>query len=130
MKILVVDDEIKIANTLAERLRLRGLETSTAYTGESALSLLGKETFDAMVLDLRLPDLDGIDVLKRTMNAFPNIRVAILSGHGTDADFKACLEIGAIACFQKPANIKNLTEALTDLRYQGEDKNPANHRAV
>jgi DNA-binding response OmpR family regulator len=114
MKILVVDDEKKIADTLAERLRLRGFDAVTVYDGASALSMVHEESFDGIVLDLRLPDINGIEVLRQTMKEFPAIRVVILSGHGTESDFQTSLELGAIACFQKPADIAKLTKALAE----------------
>ena len=112
MKILVVDDEKKIADALAQRLGLRGFDAEPVYDGTSALSRLRQDTFDGVILDLRLPDIDGIQVLRQTMEAFPDMRVVILSGHGNDQDFKTCLELGAVACFHKPANILKLIEAL------------------
>ena len=121
MKILVVDDEKKIANALAERLGLRGFDATPVYDGTSALSLLGKDTFDGMILDLRLPDIDGIEVLRQTKEEFPNIRIVILSGHGNEQDFKTCLELGAIACFHKPANILKLTEALAQAEVKSDE---------
>lgn len=121
MKILVVDDEKKIANALAERLGLRGFDATPVYDGTSALSLLGKDTFDGMILDLRLPDIDGIEVLRQTKGKFPNIGIVILSGHGNEQDFKTCLELGAIACFHKPANILKLTEALAQAEVKSDE---------
>lgn len=121
MKILVVDDEKKIANALAERLGLRGFDATPVYDGTSALSLLGKDTFDGIILDLRLPDIDGIEVLRQTKERFPNIGIVILSGHGNEQDFKTCLELGAIACFQKPANILKLTEALAQAEVKSDE---------
>ena len=121
MKILVVDDEKKIANALAERLGLRGFDATPVYDGTSALSLLGKDTFDGMILDLRLPDIDGIEVLRQTKGRFPNIGIVILSGHGNEQDFKTCLELGAIACFHKPANILKLTEALAQAKVKSDE---------
>ena len=112
MRILVVDDETKFANALAERLKLRGFEAEPVYDGTSALSTLRTDAFDGVILDLRLPDIDGIDVLRQTKEARPEIRVVILSGHANEHDFSTCLELGAIACFHKPANIANLIEAL------------------
>jgi DNA-binding response OmpR family regulator len=114
MKILIVDDEKKIADVLTERLKLRGLDATAVYTGESALALLKKEAFDGLLLDLRLPGIDGIDVLRHTMKRFPEARVVILSGHGTDEDFRTCLKLGAVACFHKPAKISHLVEKLTN----------------
>lgn len=121
MKILVVDDEKKIANALAERLGLRGFDATPVYDGTSALSLLGKDTFDGIILDLRLPDIDGIEVLRQTKGKFPNIGIIILSGHGNEQDFKTCLELGAIACFHKPANILKLTEALAQAEVKSDE---------
>ena len=121
MKILVVDDEKKIANALAERLGLRGFDATPVYDGTSALSLLGKDTFDGIILDLRLPDIDGIEVLRQTKGKFPNIQIVILSGHGNEQDFKTCLELGAIACFHKPANILKLTETLAQAKVKSDE---------
>ena len=121
MKILVVDDEKKIANVLAERLGLRGFDATPVYDGTSALSLLGKDDFDGIILDLRLPDIDGIEVLRQTKGKFPNIGIVILSGHGNEQDFKTCLELGAIACFHKPANILKLTEALAQAEVKSDE---------
>jgi len=121
MKILVVDDEKKIANVLAERLGLRGFDATPVYDGTSALSLLGKDTFDGIILDLRLPDIDGIEVLRQTKGKFPNIGIVILSGHGNEQDFKTCLELGAIACFHKPANILKLTETLAQAEVKSDE---------
>jgi DNA-binding response OmpR family regulator len=121
MRILVVDDEKKIANALAERLGLRGFDATPVYDGTSALSLLGKDTFDGIILDLRLPDIDGIEVLRQTKERFPNIGIVILSGHGNEQDFKTCLELGAIACFHKPANILKLTEALAQAEVKSDE---------
>ncbi len=121
MKILVVDDEKKIANALAERLGLRGFDATPVYDGTSALSLLGKDNFDGIILDLRLPDIDGIEVLRQTKEKFRNIRVVVLSGHGNEQDFKTCLELGAIACFHKPANILKLTETLAQAEAKSDE---------
>lgn len=113
MRILVVDDERKIADVLAARLKLRGFEAIPVYDGASALTRMRQGGFDGMILDLRLPDIDGIQVLKHTREKFPTTRVVILSGHGTEQDFITCRDLGAIACFQKPVNISKLAEALT-----------------
>lgn len=112
MKILVVDDEKKIADVLAERLGLRGFEATPVYNGKSALRRLQTETYNGMILDLRLPDIDGIEVLRQTMQASPGITVVIVSGHASEQDFKTCLELGAVACFHKPVEIARIAAAL------------------
>jgi len=112
MKILVVDDEKKIANVMSDRLGLRGFDAMAVYDGTSALFQLEKESFDGVVLDLRLPDIDGIEVLGKIAKDFPGIRVVVVSGHANDREFETCLQIGAIACFHKPVNIVAIIEAL------------------
>ncbi|MEE9518093.1 MAG: response regulator [Candidatus Adiutricales bacterium] len=121
MKIMIVDDEKKIADAMTERLRIRGFDAAAVYSGRSALQLLRKETFDGIVLDLRLPDIDGIEVLKRTMKEYPKMKVVILSGHGTDQEFQRCLKRGAKACFHKPANLSKITNVFYD-GYMKDDK--------
>jgi DNA-binding NarL/FixJ family response regulator len=75
------------------------------------------ESFDGMILDLRLPDIGGIEILERTMFLYDHVRVVILSGHASSTDFERCIELGAIACFQKPANIKHLVDTFqTELK--------------
>ncbi len=111
MKILIVDDETKIANVLSERMEIRGFETTPVYTGEDALGMLQKDTFSGMILDLRLPGIDGIEVLRRAREDFPDLKIIILSGHASDYDFQTCLDLGAVACFQKPANISEIVKS-------------------
>ncbi|MFC1885274.1 response regulator [Thermodesulfobacteriota bacterium] len=110
MKILIVDDEVKIANVLSERFRLRGIDAIPVYDGKSALDLVKKDSFDGIVLDLRLPDIDGKEVLKQIRKEFQHIDVVILSGHANDQEFKKCMQMGAIVCFHKPANIQEIAE--------------------
>ena len=108
----VVDDEKKIANVLAARLGLRGFGAAAVYDGASALSQLRQNTFGGVILDLRLPDIDGVEVLRKVMEDFPDTRVVIVSGHANEQEFKACLEIGALACFHKPVNIDTIIKAI------------------
>ena len=116
MKILVVDDEKKFAKVLAERLRLRGFDVTPVFDGTSALTRLQEERFDGVVLDLRLPDMDGIQILRQTRVKLPDMRIVVLSGHATQQDFKTCRELGATACFHKPAKISELAQVLMDFR--------------
>ncbi len=111
MKILVVDDEIKIADILSERLNLRGFQADPVYDGSSALTRLQNEVFDGIILDLRLPDIDGLEILRRTRKNFPHIQVIVISGHGNDQLFQRCLALGATACFRKPLKINSIIEA-------------------
>jgi len=111
-RILLVDDEKEFVQTLSERLRMREMTTAVAYGGEEALAIAGKEETDVMVLDLKMPGINGYDVLKNMKAQRPHVEVIILTGHGSEEDRKRCLEMGAFAYLQKPADIDRLTETM------------------
>ena len=123
MKILIVDDEKKIADVMSERLGLRGFDVTPVYDGKSALSHIKEDTYDGVILDLRLPDIDGIEVLRQTMNLYPGMTVVIVSGHGSEQDFKTCLELGAVACFHKPVKIAAIAETLEQVEIKNDEFN-------
>ncbi|VFQ43414.1 response regulator [Desulfoluna butyratoxydans] len=111
-RVLLVDDEKEFVQTLSERLRMREMTTSVAYGGEEALAMAGKEETDVMVLDLKMPGVNGYDVLKNMKANRPHVEVIILTGHGSEEDRKRCLAMGAFAYLQKPADIERLTETM------------------
>jgi len=108
IKILVVDDEIAFANTLAQRLKMRDYKVGTAYDGEQALSKLKEEEPDVIVLDLKMPGMHGMDVLKKIKKVYPDIQVIILTGHGTDKDEEEAKRLGGFDFMKKPADIDHL----------------------
>ncbi len=111
-KILLVDDEREFVTTLSERLVMRDMGSVVAYDGESALDLVKTDEPEVMILDLRMPGIDGIEVLRRVKESNPQIEVIILTGHGSDADRKICMELGAFAYLQKPVDIDALSDTL------------------
>ena len=108
-KVLLVDDEQEFVQTLSERLNTRNYGSYPVFDGEQALDLLGSETPDVMVLDLKMPGMDGIEVLRKTKEANPDIEIIILTGHGSEEDKKICMELGAYAYLHKPIDIAELT---------------------
>jgi CheY-like chemotaxis protein len=126
MKILLVDDEREFVQTLSERLLIRDMGSSVAYDGESALELIKEDEPEVMILDLRMPGIDGIEVLKRVKKTNPAIEVIILSGHGSEADRESCMKMGAFAYLQKPVDIDELSETIkkanTQIRLKQKDK--------
>ena len=110
--VLLVDDEILFADSLAERLAMRDFDVRVAYNGLSALDLFTAHRPPLVVLDLRLPDLDGSEVLMHIMKHDPKARVVIITGHGSEADRKRCLGLGAVAFLNKPVRLQTLVEAL------------------
>ena len=111
-KLLLVDDEREFVKTLSERLFMRDVHSATAYDGESALSILTEDEPEVMILDLKMPGIDGIEVLRKVKTNHPEVEVIILTGHGSEADRKLCLSLGAFAYLQKPVDIDVLTETL------------------
>ena len=111
-KVLLVDDEREFVQTLSERLVMRDLGTAVAYDGESALQVVRDDEPEVMILDLRMPGIDGIEVLRRVKTNQPDIEVIILTGHGSDTDRETCMNLGAFAYLQKPVDIDELSETI------------------
>lgn len=111
-KVLLVDDEREFVQTLSERLQLRDMGSAVAYDGKSALELVDEDEPEVMILDLKMPGIDGFEVLKKVKKTRPEIEVIILTGHGSDVDRKVCMELGAFAYLQKPVDIDVLSETL------------------
>jgi two-component system, OmpR family, response regulator CpxR len=111
-KVLLVDDEREFVQTLSERLLMRDMGSVVAYDGESALELINEDEPEVMILDLRMPGIDGIEVLKRVKQTQPDIEIIILTGHGSDADRETCMKLGAFAYLQKPVDIDALSETI------------------
>jgi len=111
-KILLVDDEKEFVESLSERLELRNLDADIAYDGEQALQAVKEGDPDVMVLDLRMPGIDGIDVLRRVRKSHPDLQVIILTGHGTDKDAEQARQLGAFEYLQKPVDIDHLVGTL------------------
>lgn len=111
-KVLLVDDEREFVQTLSERLLMRDMGSAVAYDGESALELIREDEPEVMILDLKMPGIDGIEVLRRVKESRPEIEVIILTGHGTEKDRQICMDLGAFAYLQKPVDIDLLTATL------------------
>ena len=111
-KVLLVDDERDFVQTLSERLIMRDMGSAVAYDGESALTMIADEEPEVMILDLRMPGIDGIEVLRQVKSTNPDIEVIVLTGHGTEKDKDVCMELGAFAFLQKPVDIQLLSKTL------------------
>ena len=112
LKVLLVDDEKEFVESLSERMALRDLKAEVAYDGEQALKAIKEEEPDVMILDLRMPGIDGIEVLRKVKKDHPNLEVIILTGHGTDKDEQEARRLGATAFLKKPADLDQLVGAV------------------
>jgi DNA-binding NtrC family response regulator len=114
IRILLVDDEEDFVETLSKRLAKRGLSVLTALRGERALELLDANPVDVVVLDVKMPGLDGLEVLKRVKAGHPRVEVVLLTGH---ADMDAAIqgmELGAFDYLMKPTSIEELLYKIED----------------
>ena len=126
-RVLLVDDEKQFVQTLSERLQLRDMGTAVAYDGESALKLIARDEPEVMVLDLMMPGIDGIEVLKQVKQTRPEVEVIILTGHGSDEDRETCLSLGAFAYLHKPVDIEMLSRTINEANERIQHKR--GHRA-
>ena len=112
IKVLLVDDEKEFVNSLAERIEMRDMGSKIAYDGEQAMRLVQDEIPDVVVLDLRMPGIDGIEVLRRLKKQYPQVQVIVLTGHGSEKDERLAKELGAYEYLQKPTRIEQLTRLI------------------
>jgi DNA-binding response OmpR family regulator len=101
-RILVVDDEDGLRSFFVETLELGGHLVAQAADGEAALALLARQAFDLMLTDLRMPRLDGMELLRRVRAQFPEMEVIVLTAHGTVTTAVEALKLGAFDYLQKP----------------------------
>jgi DNA-binding NtrC family response regulator len=121
IKVLLVDDEKDFVNSLSERIQMRELDSKIAYNGEQALELVTDEIPDVVVLDLRMPGIDGLEVLERLKKNYPNVQVIILTGHGSDEDERVSKRLGAYDYLQKPVSIDKLIQSIKSAYHSLED---------
>jgi CheY-like chemotaxis protein len=111
-KVMLVDDEEEFVLALSERLQTRRMTPVVAFNGEQALAMVENDEPEVMVLDLKMPGIDGMEVLRRVKRTHPSTEVIILTGHGTDAEEVLAKEIGAFAYLRKPVDIEELTDTM------------------
>ena len=116
MRILLVDDEQELVETLAERLKIRGIEARWATTGDAAMKLIETENFDLAILDVKIPGMSGIDLHKKMKTKYPGLKFIFMTGHGSQDDYAAgSAETGADYYLLKPVNIEELMDKMTKL---------------
>ncbi|MBW1850502.1 MAG: response regulator [Deltaproteobacteria bacterium] len=111
---LVVDDEEAFLETVIKRLRKRNVNASGAKSGEEALHLLEQHPADVVVLDVRMPGIDGIQTLREIKQNFPLVEVVMLTGHASTEVAIEGMEIGAFDYLMKPVDIDELVFKLQD----------------
>lgn len=115
-KVLLVDDEEDFIKTLSQRLEMRGLKVSAATRGEDAVTLADKQSFDAIVVDLAMPGMDGLETLKLIKEHNPDAEIIMLSGQGTVKATTEAMKLGAEDFLEKPVDMKELLEKIDELK--------------
>jgi two-component system OmpR family response regulator len=112
--VLLVDDEREFVDTLSSRLEIRGLKVDVAYDGESAIEKVKQKSFDAILLDLAMPGMDGIETLKRLRELNPDSQVVLLTGRATVKNATEAMRLGALDLLEKPVDIEALVEKIEE----------------
>ena len=113
-RVLLVDDEETFAEILAERLAARGLVVHTCSSGEKALEQVAASAYDAIILDLAMPGMDGIETLKRIRTANPDLQIILLTGRATVGQSVEAMKLGAVDLLEKPADISQLMHTIDE----------------
>ncbi|MGB5616757.1 MAG: response regulator [Desulfobacterales bacterium] len=111
-KVLLVDDEEDFLEVLSERMTNRGIEVSTATSATEAIRIAEKESFDAIIVDLMMPEMDGLEALKLIKEKKPESQVILLTGHATVDKGIEAMKLGAMDFLEKPADLSQLTEKI------------------
>jgi DNA-binding response OmpR family regulator len=112
LKVLIADDEVEFASTIVSRLNLRNYTASMVNSGKQALEAIEKDLPDVLLLDLKMPDIDGLEVLATLKKTCPDLVVIILTGHGSLEAGEMGKELGAIDYVMKPVDLKLLIEKI------------------
>lgn len=111
-KVLLVDDEKDFLETLAERMRNRGMAVDTCSSAMDALKRIDTESYDAIILDLKMPGMDGLEALKLVKERRPELQVILLTGFGTLEKGIEAMKLGATDFVEKPADLETLTQKI------------------
>ena len=118
IRILIVDDEAEAGEILGLRLKRRGFIPAYMPGGREALDYLAKETPDVVILDVKMPGMDGLETLQHIRKDYPSLPVIILSGHADMQDAAKGMELGAFFYLLKPVNIEDLCHKIEDAHRQ------------
>ena len=111
-RVLIVDDEDELVSAIEERLNLRGFDAKGLTTGAEALAYLENTPCDVVLLDVKMPGIGGLEVIRRIKEQRPKLEVILLSGHGAAQDVKIGMGLGAFDYLMKPVDIDVLVRTL------------------
>ena len=115
-KILIVDDEKDFLDIMAERMSARGMEISTATSAENALKMVLKESYDAVIMDLMMPEMDGFKALKLFKETRPDVPIILLTANVLEEKRIEAINRGAMDVIEKPADLNLLTQKIEEAK--------------
>lgn len=121
-KVLIVDDEKDFVAMFSLRLQAQGEKVSTAYSGKQALEVLSQAPIDVVILDIRMPGMDGIDTLKQIKTKHPLVEVILLTGHGSTETAVEGMKLGAFDYLMKPAEFEEIAIKLDAARKRKDEQ--------
>jgi DNA-binding NtrC family response regulator len=116
--VMLVDDEEKFLDVLSDRLEARGLRVNTVTSGEDAIDEVEGKNFDAIIVDLAMPGIDGIETLRRIKEKRPDLEIIMLTGHGTVQSGVEAMKLGAEDFLEKPVDINVLLEKISEAKHK------------
>jgi DNA-binding NtrC family response regulator len=111
-KVLIVDDDKALLNIMSERMRNRGMEVTTTASPVEALQIVETEAFDAIILDLMMPEMGGIEAFQRIKERNPELQIIFLTGHPSVSTGVDAMKLGAVDFIPKPVDLNELTEKI------------------
>lgn len=111
-KVLLVDDEKDFVEALAGRMENRGMNVTSTTSAKDAINRVKGETFDAIVLDLQMPEMDGLEALAEIKKIKPELQIILLTGHATVEKGIAAMKLGAMDLIEKPADLHVIAEKI------------------
>ena len=115
-KVLIVDDEKDFLDIMAERMDARGLKVSTATSAEDALKMVLKEPYDAVIMDLMMPEMDGFKALKLFKESRPDVPIILLTANVPEEKGIEAIKLGAMDVIEKPADLNLLTQKIEEVK--------------
>ena len=112
LRILIVDDEAELVSAIQERLNLRGFQATGVTAGAEALAYLANEPCDVVLLDVKMPGIGGLEVIRKIKEEHPSLNVILLTGHGSAQDVEKGMALGAFDYLMKPVDIDVLVRTL------------------
>jgi len=122
IKVLLVDDEEDFAEILSLRLKELGEKVEVAHSGQEGLDTLAKTSIDVVILDIKMPGMDGIETLREIKKQYPIIEVILLTGHGSTETAVEGMKLGAFDYLMKPADFGDLAAKLEGARKRKDEQ--------